>query len=118
MSANTPANRSMRIGALAVLGACLTLAAVAAPAGANTDEPPLVAAARAADADAVERLLARGVDVDQRQPDGAHRPALGRVPRRPAHRRAAARGQGRGQRRQRARGDAPLARGRERQRGP
>jgi len=71
MSANTPANRSMRIGALAVLGACLTLAAVAAPAGANTDEPPLVAAARAADADAVERLLARGVDVDQRQPDGA-----------------------------------------------
>ncbi len=74
MSANTLANRNRsmpRIGALAVLGACLALAAASATARANTDELPLVAAAKAADADAVERLLKRGDDVDQRQPDGA-----------------------------------------------
>ena len=71
MSANIPANRSApRIGALG-LGAVLALAAATATARANADGPALVAAARAADAAAVERLLKNGADVDQRQPDGA-----------------------------------------------
>ena len=72
MSANIPARRSMpRIGALAALGALLVSAAAAAPARANADGLPLIAAARAADAAAVERLLQAGADVGQRQPDGA-----------------------------------------------
>ncbi len=71
MSVNVPARRSpMRTGALAV-GAFLALAAAADPARANTDELPLIAAAKAADAGAVERLLQQGADVDGRQPDGA-----------------------------------------------
>ena len=71
MIANIPANRAMpRTGALAV-GACLALAVAAAPARANTDGLPLIAAVKAADAGAVERLLAQGADVDRRQPDGA-----------------------------------------------
>ncbi len=72
MSANIPASRSMlRIGTLSLTGACLALVAASAPARANTDELPLIAAARAADAEAVARLLEHGADVDQRQPDGA-----------------------------------------------
>ena len=72
MSAYIPASRpAPRTGALAAAGACLVLAAAAAPARANTDGLPLIAAAKAADAEAVARLLERGADVDQRQPDGA-----------------------------------------------
>ena len=72
MSANSSADWSMmRIGGLVVLGGCLGLVAAPLPARANTDGLPLVAAARAADAQAVQYLLQQGADVDQRQPDGA-----------------------------------------------
>ena len=72
MSVNVPASRSMPlVGALAALAAFLVSAAATAPARANTDELPLIAAARVADAAAVERLLQGGADVGQRQPDGA-----------------------------------------------
>ncbi len=71
MSANVPASRSLlRIGTLAVTGAFLAVAAAPPPAHA-ADDLPLIAAARAADAEAVARLLGQGADVDQRQPDGA-----------------------------------------------
>ena len=72
MNANSSADRSMmRIGGLVVLGGCLGLAVASPPARANTDEVPLVAAAKATDVQAVRGLLEQGVDVDQRQPDGA-----------------------------------------------
>ena len=92
MSANSPADRSSRrIGVVVVGAVCLALASPAragaeapvspsaaptpppasAPARAGADEFALVAAARAADAEAVERLLKAGAEVDQRQPDGA-----------------------------------------------
>ncbi len=71
MSASRSAVRStMRLGLLVLAGGGLALAA-SAPARAGAGGPPLVAAARAADAEAVERLLRDGADVDQRQPDGA-----------------------------------------------
>ncbi len=71
MSVNIPASRSLlRAGAL-TLGACLALAATADPARAGADPLPLIAAAKAADAGAVERLLKQGADPDLRQPDGA-----------------------------------------------
>ena len=72
MSANSPAVRSSRRIGVVVAGAvCLALVPASSPARGGADGLALVEAARAADAEAVERLLKEGADVDQRQPDGA-----------------------------------------------
>ncbi len=72
MSTNSSADRPMmRIGGLVVLVVCLGVAWTSSPARANTDGLALVAAAKAADVEAVQRLLEQGADVDERQPDGA-----------------------------------------------